>query len=71
MDAPEHQRRKSGIQPALLPEIWWSATVYEGGNGARDRNRTSDTAIFNRLLYQLSYSGADGRAGRTALMAGV
>jgi hypothetical protein len=26
-------------------------------NGARDRNRTSDTRIFNPLLYQLSYSG--------------
>ncbi len=26
-------------------------------NGARDRNRTSDTRIFNPLLYQLSYPG--------------
>ncbi len=26
-------------------------------NGAQSRNRTSDTAIFNRLLYQLSYLG--------------
>jgi hypothetical protein len=26
-------------------------------DGARDRNRTSDTRIFNPLLYQLSYPG--------------
>ena len=35
-----------------------------GSNGARDRNRTSDTRIFNPLLYQLSYPG-------TRLVAGV
>jgi hypothetical protein len=28
-----------------------------GKDGARDRNRTSDTRIFNPLLYQLSYPG--------------
>jgi hypothetical protein len=27
-------------------------------NGAQGRNRTSDTRIFNPLLYQLSYLGA-------------
>ena len=27
------------------------------GSGARSRNRTSDTGIFNPLLYQLSYPG--------------
>ena len=26
-------------------------------NGAQSRNRTSDTRIFNPLLYQLSYLG--------------
>ena len=26
-------------------------------NGARGRIRTADTAIFSRMLYQLSYSG--------------
>jgi hypothetical protein len=35
-------------------------------NGAQGRNRTSDTAIFNRMLYQLSYLGIC-LAGRTAL----
>ena len=28
------------------------------GNGAQGRNRTTDTAIFSRMLYQLSYLGA-------------
>src|SRR5690606_12386167 len=28
-----------------------------GKNGAQGRNRTSDTRIFNPLLYQLSYLG--------------
>lgn len=27
------------------------------GNGAQGRNRTTDTRIFNPLLYQLSYLG--------------
>jgi hypothetical protein len=33
------------------------ARVIMVGDGARDRNRTSDTRIFNPLLYQLSYPG--------------
>ena len=28
-----------------------------GGNGAQGRIRTTDTAIFSRMLYQLSYLG--------------
>jgi uncharacterized membrane protein len=32
-----------------------SLEIYE--NGARRRNRTADTRIFNPLLYQLSYPG--------------
>jgi hypothetical protein len=27
-------------------------------NGAQGRNRTTDTAIFSRMLYQLSYLGS-------------
>ena len=27
--------------------------------GAQGRDRTTDTAIFNRMLYQLSYLGAE------------
>ena len=29
----------------------------EALNGAQGRNRTTDTAIFSRMLYQLSYLG--------------
>ncbi len=29
------------------------------GGGAESQNRTGDTAIFSRVLYQLSYLGAD------------
>ena len=29
-------------------------------NGAQGRNRTTDTRIFNPLLYQLSYLGIHG-----------
>lgn len=32
-------------------------TKYLKKSGARGRIRTTDTAIFSRLLYQLSYSG--------------
>jgi hypothetical protein len=31
------------------------------GNGAQGRDRTTDTAIFSRMLYQLSYLGAPFR----------
>ena len=36
------------------------------GDGAQGRNRTTDTAIFSRMLYQLSYlgAGAQERRGR-------
>jgi hypothetical protein len=31
-------------------------------NGAQGRNRTIDTAIFSRMLYQLSYLGTPRNA---------
>ncbi len=34
------------------------------GGGAQGRNRTTDTAIFSRMLYQLSYLGV--RSGGAA-----
>ena len=38
------------------------------GNGAQGRNRTTDTAIFSRMLYQLSYLGISRRwAGSAGL----
>lgn len=36
------------------------------GNGARGRIRTADTAIFNRMLYQLSYPGIGSTAEASA-----
>ena len=43
----------------LPPGGDWMAhgTVAGEGNGAQGRNRTTDTAIFSRMLYQLSYLG--------------
>ena len=32
--------------------------IYLLNNGAQGRDRTTDTAIFSRMLYQLSYLGA-------------
>ncbi len=33
-------------------------------DGAQGRNRTTDTAIFSRMLYQLSYLGVPRKAGK-------
>ena len=35
------------------------------GNGAQGRNRTTDTAIFSRMLYQLSYLGVLQERGQS------
>lgn len=35
--------------------IGWSRNFWK--SGARGRSRTADTAIFSRMLYQLSYPG--------------
>ncbi len=40
-----------------------SHAVFVQKSGAQSRNRTSDTRIFNPLLYQLSYLGTFGGAG--------
>ena len=34
-------------------------------NGAQGRNRTTDTAIFSRMLYQLSYLGVLQERGQS------
>ena len=36
-------------------------------NGAQGRNRTTDTAIFSRMLYQLSYLGTAPQRWRRVL----
>ena len=42
---------------ALRPDKCADFNRFSGENGAQSRNRTSDTAIFSRMLYQLSYLG--------------
>src|ERR1019366_5120093 len=58
------------IQNAAEAELALSKTdvsrgmdVPGGANGAQGRDRTTDTAIFSRMLYQLSYLGTSSREG--------
>ena len=48
--------------PSLLFNLLFYIYLYEK-SGARGRTRTTDTRIFNPLLYQLSYPG-NGRRRR-------
>ncbi len=48
------------IEPSITGSLHKSKNPPEAGSlnfGARTRNRTRDTGIFNPLLYRLSYSG--------------
>ena len=49
----------------------WSETRIsseeKSTDGAQGRNRTTDTAIFSRMLYQLSYLGEPRRGAVEAL----
>ncbi len=60
--------RKSKMSKRLCQiEIWENngeSTPWK--NGARSRNRTSDTGIFSPLLYQLSYPGTWRSAQRAS-----
>lgn len=50
--APHTPHRKiMGLNPIILHQALMRT------NGARGRDRTADTAIFSRMLYQLSYPG--------------
>ena len=40
-------------------------------DGAQGRNRTTDTAIFSRMLYQLSYLGVLARPKRPERAGGL
>jgi hypothetical protein len=53
------RRTKSPYLMGFFPKLWILLDAAGLGNGAQGRNRTSDTAIFNRMLYQLSYLGPD------------
>src|SRR5436305_1007017 len=44
------------------------AMVHDKSSGARGRSRTADTAIFSRMLYQLSYPGVPGECRGARLL---
>ena len=48
--------KRVGALTNLLSKLLFCMDLYEK-NGARGRIRTTDTRIFNPLLYQLSYPG--------------
>jgi hypothetical protein len=60
---------KTRMVHLLCTECCWNATFFQSPvrkcfsdqclhvSGARTRNRTTDTGIFNPLLYRLSYPG--------------
>ena len=48
--------RVSGDGSSSRKEVQYSHSKGESG-GAQGRDRTTDTAIFSRMLYQLSYLG--------------
>ncbi len=57
----ETHKRQKAIGFNSLGEIWKHSDNYEKrgflNSGAQRRNRTTDTRIFNPLLYRLSYLG--------------
>ena len=53
---------KGGIEPQASPEgESWEAVRPEQCDG-EGQNRTADTTIFSRVLYQLSYLASVGKA---------
>ena len=60
---PQTDGSHGTLRLAIVPDCWRgarrsTAAWRDGrGNGAQGRNRTTDTAIFSRMLYQLSYLG--------------
>ena len=68
-----HEVRAGGARKALAECGFAKGKEALSGreNGAQGRNRTTDTAIFNRMLYQLSYLGADPASARTRRARGL
>ena len=56
-DKPGYDNREM-MSATLSGAKTGTAVMCERMNGAQGRNRTTDTAIFSRMLYQLSYLGA-------------
>jgi hypothetical protein len=66
-----HAQRANAVRLLLWKAKGRRRTIAKG-EWCQGRNRTTDTAIFNRMLYQLSYLGAEpagtgGEAERGAL----
>ena len=58
-----HKLRRMRHKIRMLPPIPVRLCIWEK-SGARGRSRTADTAIFSRMLYQLSYLGRRAEARR-------
>src|SRR5439155_15762809 len=56
----DNQEMMSATSSGAKPGI---AVMCKRKNGAQGRNRTTDTAIFSRMLYQLSYLGTSKASG--------
>ena len=54
--------RKSIHNQCLSSDFAYPEIFLKRGDGAQGRNRTTDTAIFSRMLYQLSYLGGSSEA---------
>ena len=52
-----------GCREQLPKRLRVSGSAHQQKSGAQGRDRTADTAIFSRMLYQLSYLGAPASAG--------
>ena len=56
--------RETPAPQVFLVQYEELCAVVKPANGAQGRDRTTDTAIFSRMLYQLSYLGVAGPGGR-------
>ena len=72
---PAKLRRTDRRSELIVVRTWYGPDIdpYKtlGNAGARGRIRTTDTRIFNPLLYQLSYPGTGPCPGGARRAAGV
>ena len=57
------RRIEPDCRPYREPGLHARICAIDQENGAQGRDRTTDTAIFSRMLYQLSYLGTSGHGG--------
>lgn len=63
--------RQSNKSPKALCTLYLLSEFKSHESGAQGRNRTADTAIFSRMLYQLSYLGIGRCAERWRRSGGI